>query len=145
MWSTPRASCPTTYPRSWEDTPFAGHPERYPGTDEGAGYPVLRYSEGLQMGYRWYQSRGIAPLFPFGHGLSYTTFALSDLALRPDRSDGTAPLTVELTVTNTGDRAGAEVAQVYLGMPASCAPAAQAPGRISEGPRWRRAPRSGSA
>ena len=113
----PSGKLPTTYPRSWEDTPFAGHPERYPGTDEGAGYPVLRYSEGLQMGYRWYQAQGIAPLFPFGHGLSYTTFALSELAVSPGRTDGTAPLTVELTVTNTGGMAGAEVAQVYLGLP----------------------------
>jgi beta-glucosidase len=113
----PSGKLPTTYPRAWEDTPFAGHPERYPGTDEGAGYPVLRYSEGLQVGYRWYQAQGIAPLFPFGHGLSYTTFALSDLAVSPDRTDGKAPLTVELTVANTGGVAGAEVAQVYLGLP----------------------------
>jgi beta-glucosidase len=114
----PSGKLPTTYPRSWADTPFGGHPERYPGVVEDAGYPVLRYSEGRQVGYRWYQSQGIAPLFPFGHGLSYTTFALSDLAVGPSRTDGTAPLTVELTVTNTGAVAGAEVAQVYLGFPA---------------------------
>jgi beta-glucosidase len=113
----PSGKLPTTYPRSEADTPFAGHPERYPGTDEGAGYPVLRYSEGLQIGYRWYQAQGIAPLFPFGHGLSYTAFELADLAVQPDRTDGTAPVTVELTVTNTGPVAGAEVAQVYLGLP----------------------------
>jgi beta-glucosidase len=113
----PSGKLPTTYPRSWKDTPFAGHPERYPGTDEGAGYPVLRYSEGLQMGYRWYQAQGIAPLFPFGHGLSYTTFALSELSVTPQRTDGTAPVTVQLTVENTGGVAGAEVAQVYLGLP----------------------------
>ncbi|CCH88469.1 beta-glucosidase [Modestobacter italicus] len=113
----PAGKLPTTYPRSWADTPFAGHPERYPGTDEGAGYPVLRYSEGRQMGYRWYQAQGITPLFPFGHGLSYTTFELSDLAVSPERTDGAAPLTVQLTVANTGDVAGAEVAQVYLELP----------------------------
>jgi beta-glucosidase len=78
---------------------------------------VLRYGEGLQVGYRWYQTQGIAPLFPFGHGLSYTTFALSELVVTPRRTDGTSPLTVELTVTNTGEVAGAEVAQVYLGLP----------------------------
>jgi beta-glucosidase len=113
----PSGKVPTTYPKAWEDTPVAGRPERYPGTDEGAGYPVIRYSEGLQMGYRWYQSQGIAPLFPFGYGLSYTTFELGELAVSPADSDGTAPLTVELTVTNTGEVAGAEVAQVYLGLP----------------------------
>jgi beta-glucosidase len=125
----PSGKLPTTYPRSWEDTPFAGHPERYPGTDEGAGYPVIRYSEGLQMGYRWYQAQDIAPLFPFGYGLSYTTFEVSDLTVSPARTDGTAqtdrtaqtdgmaPLTVEFTLANTGPVAGAEVAQVYLGFP----------------------------
>ncbi|WP_341358288.1 glycoside hydrolase family 3 C-terminal domain-containing protein [Georgenia sp. M64] len=115
----PSGKLPTTYPRDWADTPFAGHPERYPGTDESAGYPVIRYTEGLRMGYRWYQSEGVTPLFPFGHGLSYTTFELSDLAVSPTTDDGTSPLTVEVTVTNTGDVAGAEVAQVYLGLPAA--------------------------
>ncbi|WP_225754393.1 beta-glucosidase [Actinotalea sp. Marseille-Q4924] len=115
----PSGKLPTTYPRSWEDTPFAGHPERYPGTDEGAGYPVIRYSEGLRMGYRWYQSEGIAPLFPFGYGLSYTTFTVDDLAVGAAETDGTTPLSVEVTVTNTGQVAGAEVVQVYLGLPES--------------------------
>jgi beta-glucosidase len=113
----PSGKLPTTYPRSWEDTPFAGHPDRYPGTDEGAGSPVMRYTEGLRMGYRWYQSQGIAPLFPFGYGLSYTTFSLSGMTLSASEVDGVTPLTVEVTVTNTGEVAGAEVAQVYLGMP----------------------------
>lgn len=113
----PSGKLPTTYPRSWEDTPFAGHPERYPGTDEGAGYPVMRYSEGLRMGYRWYQSEGIASLFPFGYGLSYTTFDLADLAVSPVEASPTTPITVEVTVTNTGEVPGAEVVQVYLAMP----------------------------
>ena len=70
----PSGKLPTTYPRSEADLLTAGRPERYPGTDEGDGYPVIRYNEGLRMGYRWCQSEGIEPLFPFGHGLSYTTF-----------------------------------------------------------------------
>jgi beta-glucosidase len=115
--ANPSGKVPTTYPRSWEDTPFAGHPERYPGTDEGEGYPVLRYSEGLQIGYRWYQAQGIEPLFAFGHGLSYTTFDVADLAVSATRTDGTAPLSVEVWLTNTGDVAGAEVVQVYLELP----------------------------
>jgi beta-glucosidase len=69
------------------------------------------------MGYRWYQAQRIAPLFPFGHGLSYTTFALSDLAVTPAATDGSAPVTVEVTVANTGGVAGAEVVQVYVGLP----------------------------
>ncbi|MFC7279942.1 beta-glucosidase [Paractinoplanes rhizophilus] len=113
----PSGKLPTTYPKTQEDTLAARRPERYPGTDEGDGYPVIRYSEGLQMGYRWFQSQGIAPLFPFGHGLSYTTFGLSDISVDTGSHPGRSPITVRATVTNTGDAAGAEVAQVYLGLP----------------------------
>ena len=62
----PSGKVPTCYPRSEDDTPYAGHPERYPGTDEGDGYPVTRYFEGLEIGYRWFQAQGIQPLFGFG-------------------------------------------------------------------------------
>jgi beta-glucosidase len=114
----PSGKLPTTYPRSAQDIPTAARPERYPGTDEGDGYPVMRYSEGLRMGYRWYQSEGIEPLFAFGHGLSYTTFALAGVAVTTaDRPQGSA-LTVRARVTNTGTVAGAEVVQVYLELPA---------------------------
>ena len=74
----PSGKLPTTYPVSEDDTFYAGHAERYPGTDEGDGYPTMRYSEGLQVGYRWFQSQRIAPLFGFGFGLSYTTFESLD-------------------------------------------------------------------
>ncbi len=112
----PSGKVPTTYLRSEDDTFYAGRPERYPGTDEGDGYPVIRYSEGLQIGYRWYQAQGIEPLFGFGFGLSYTTFELSDVVV--DAPDGAhAPVTVTASVTNTGPVAGAEVVQVYLGIP----------------------------
>ncbi|HST64009.1 MAG TPA: glycoside hydrolase family 3 C-terminal domain-containing protein [Mycobacteriales bacterium] len=112
----PSGKVPTSYPRSEDDTLYAGNPERYPGTDEGAGYPVIRYSEGLQVGYRWFQAQGIAPLFGFGFGLSYTTFEIGEVSV--DAPDGaSAPVTVTATVTNTGPVAGAEVVQVYLGLP----------------------------
>ena len=112
----PSGKLPTTYPRSEDDTLYAGRPERYPGTDEGDGYPVIRYSEGLQVGYRWFQAQAIEPLFGFGFGLSYTTFDLTDVTVTaPDT--GLAPVTVTTTVTNTGPVAGAEVVQVYLGIP----------------------------
>ena len=71
------------------------------------------------MGYRGYDQFGIEPLFPFGHGLSYTSFAYGQLHVEPETSDGTRAVQVRFTVTNTGARAGAEVAQVYLGLPAS--------------------------
>jgi beta-glucosidase len=118
----PSGKLPTTYPRSADDTLVAGHPERYPGTDEGDGYPVIRYSEGLQMGYRWFQAQGIAPLFPFGYGLSYTTFDLADVSVDAGQRPGSSPVTVRATVTNTGAVAGAEVVQVYLAVPAAGQP-----------------------
>ena len=112
----PSGKLPTSYPGSEDDTFYAGRPERYPGTDEGAGYPVMRYSEGLEIGYRWFQAQGIEPLFGFGFGLSYTTFDIADVSV--DAPDGAnAPVTVTATVTNTGPVAGAEVVQVYLGVP----------------------------
>ena len=112
----PSGKVPTSYPRSEDDTLYAGHPERYPGTDEGDGYPVIRYSEGLQIGYRWFQAQGIEPLFGFGFGLSYTTFDITDVSVNaPDGAN--APITVTGTVRNTGPVAGAEVVQVYVGVP----------------------------
>lgn len=112
----PSGKVPTTYPRSAGDTLYAGKPERYPGTNEGAGYPVIRYSEGQEIGYRWFQAQGIEPLFGFGFGLSYTTFDLTDVSV--DAPDGAnVPVTVTASVTNTGPMAGAEVVQVYLGIP----------------------------
>jgi beta-glucosidase len=117
----PSGKVPTCYPRSEDDTLYAGHPERYPGTDEGDGYPVIRYSEGLEIGYRWFQAQGIQPLFGFGFGLSYTTFDLTDVLV--DAPGGVrAPVTVTTSVTNTGTVAGAEVVQVYLGIPAQGQP-----------------------
>ena len=117
----PSGKVPTSYPVAEEDTLYAGHPERYPGTDEGDGYPIIRYSEGLQMGYRWFQSQRIAPRFGFGFGLSYTTFDVTDVTV--DAPAGlAAPVTVAATVTNTGPVAGAEVVQVYLGVPADGQP-----------------------
>src|SRR3954447_10682654 len=112
----PSGKVPTSYPRSQDDTLYAGRPERYPGTDEGAGYPVIRYSEGLEIGYRWYQAQDIEPLFGFGFGLSYTTFEITDVSV--DAPDGAnAPVTVTASVANTGTVAGAEVVQVYLAVP----------------------------
>jgi beta-glucosidase len=113
----PSGKVPTTYPRSEADTLYAGKPERYPGVDEGDGYPVIRYSEGLEMGYRWFQAQAIKPLFGFGFGLSYTTFDIADVSVNAPEG-ANAPVTVTASVTNTGRMAGAEVVQVYLGVPA---------------------------
>lgn len=119
LWGVvnPSGKVPTTYARRREDLMEYGDPVRYPGTDEGEGWPNMRYTEGLRMGYRWYQAQGIEPLFPFGFGLSYTTFSVHDVAVGGTDQDGTQPVVVEASVTNTGSRAGAEVVQVYLAVP----------------------------
>ncbi|MFD6920505.1 beta-glucosidase [Streptomyces sp. NPDC059944] len=86
--------------------PVAGDPRRYPGVDGEE-----EYSEGIHAGYRWYDAEGVRPLFPFGHGLSYTSFTYDDVRVRQDRHG----LRVEFTVRNSGRRDGIEVAQVYVG------------------------------
>ncbi|WP_229924956.1 glycoside hydrolase family 3 C-terminal domain-containing protein [Streptomyces sulfonofaciens] len=108
----PSGKLPVTFPRSLADVP-AHTSAQWPGN----GRDAVRYSEGMQVGYRWYDARGIEPLFPFGHGLSYTTFGFSDL--RVGAVDGGGNATVTATVTNTGDVAGAEVVQLYAGAPAA--------------------------
>jgi len=110
---TPSGKLPVTFPRSDRDTPVSS-PEQYSRTAL-----VARFSEGLGVGYRGYDQLGIEPLFPFGYGLSYTSFAYSQLQVEPETTNGSGPIQVSFTVTNTGSRAGAELAQVYLGLPAS--------------------------
>lgn len=105
----PSGKLPLTFPRSVEDT-LAANPEQYPGNGV-----TVRYSEGLDVGYRAYQAHDVTPLFPFGYGLSYTSFQFSDLKLAMQPGRGHA--VVSFRVTNTGRRAGAEVAQLYLGFP----------------------------
>lgn len=119
LWGVvnPSGKVPTTYARRREDLMEFGDPVRYPGTDEGEGYPKMRYTEGRQIGYRWYQAQGIEPLFPFGFGLSYTTFSVHDVTVSGTQQDGTQPVVVTASVTNTGAVAGAEVVQVYLAVP----------------------------
>ncbi|MFC5730043.1 MULTISPECIES: beta-glucosidase family protein [Nocardioides] len=103
---------PVTFPQRLVDGPIRSV-EQYPGVKDADGVPHSTYSEGLLIGYRWYDDQGIEPLFPFGHGLSYTTFAYSGLEIRR-RATGA---TVRAQVTNTGSRTGAEVAQLYLAFP----------------------------
>ena len=110
----PSGKLPVTFDRSWEDNPCH---DTY-NTDYRSTYwkreknvPRVQYSEGVFMGYRGYDKAGKEPLFPFGHGLSYTSFAYSDLIVT--RVDGGCD--VAFTLRNTGKVAGAEVAQVYVG------------------------------
>ncbi|MFI1212916.1 beta-glucosidase [Streptomyces sp. NPDC020802] len=95
-----------SFPVDDDHHPVAGEPRRYPGVNG-----VEHYSEGIHVGYRWYDAKGVRPLFPFGYGLSYTSFAYGDL--RVERTgDG---LEVSFTVRNTGRRDGVDVPQVYVG------------------------------
>ena len=84
------------------------------------GRPIwVVYKEGIFTGYRYYDQSKVKPLFPFGFGLSYTTFAFSHLQVTPSVASPNEPITVSFDVKNTGQRAGAEVAQVYVGDPSA--------------------------
>jgi len=112
----PSGKLPITFPKSMTDTPIQSAAQ-WPGItqyNDSVG-PHSIYSEGLLVGYRWYDAKGIQPLFPFGYGLSYTSFGYSALSVTATSSGAT----VSFTVTNTGKRQGSEVAQVYVGAPAA--------------------------
>jgi len=98
----PSAKLPITFPKIENEVGFAQ--EQYPGKNG-----VSLYSEGLEVGYRWYAAHGVEPAFPFGHGLSYTNFEYNDLAVEG--------YTVSCQVKNAGLVDGAEVVQLYLGFP----------------------------
>ena len=107
----PGGHLPVTFPASLSQVP-ASTTAQFPGNGS-----TVQYSEGVDVGYRWYDAKDIAPLFPFGFGLSYTQFAFSHLSVSRPVTDGTQDVRVSATVTNTGHRAGSEVAQLYLGDP----------------------------
>jgi beta-glucosidase len=117
----PSGKLPVTFPRvgqgfmDWVKT----DPSVFPGVKNLVGQPEVEYKEGLNIGYRWYDAKGVTPAFPFGHGLSYTTFSISKLEVTPKKTDGSKPIKVQFFVENTGTRYGAEVPQVYLGLPTS--------------------------
>jgi beta-glucosidase len=108
----PQGKLPITFPKKDSDM-AAGTPAQYPGVNG-----VATYSEGLNVGYRHFDANEVEPLFPFGHGLSYTTFKLRRMLATPG-FNGHAFVTAE--VTNTGTRAGTEVIQVYVGKPSTAA------------------------
>ncbi|WP_077247656.1 beta-glucosidase [Bacillus sp. FJAT-27225] len=108
------------YPGTRQDTGKIGGPGPY---GDGSDQLIAKYTEGLEMGYRWYEANNVKPLFPFGYGLSYTTFEYDDLKVKKVRGEGNGKkdalsgLEVSFTITNTGDVAGKEAAQVYLTLP----------------------------
>jgi beta-glucosidase len=120
--ASPGGRLPITFPRSENQLPTAGSTAKWPGDQNNIGY-----TEGLLMGYRWYDARRITPLFPFGYGLTYGgRFKYSKLTISPARfsqppspSEGPSVLRVSFTLTNLGTGAATEVPQVYLGFPSA--------------------------
>ncbi len=96
----PSGHLPVTFPKSLDQLAKPGEPNK--------GDTV--YTEGATVGYKWFDAKGLEPAFPFGHGLSYTSFTMDNLTAKADKGS----ITVAFTVTNIGKRDGAEVAQVYV-------------------------------
>jgi beta-glucosidase len=118
--ANPAGRLPVTWPVKLEDM-VANDPAKPERTSAGVNGKTT-YSEGIFMGYRWFDQQGKQPLFPFGHGLSYTTFQYSGIKVARAKDGG---LDVSFSVKNTGKAAGDEVAQVYLGAPKSAPGGAQ--------------------
>jgi beta-glucosidase len=117
--TNPSGHLPVTFPQNLSQVP-ASTPAQFPGVNG-----QVLYSEGIDVGYRWYDAQHLTPLFPFGYGLSYTSFAFGDLRIAQSRS----VVRVTARLTNTGRVTGSEVAQLYLGDP----PAAGEPPRQLKG------------
>jgi beta-glucosidase len=114
----PAGRLPTTLPVALEHNPSYGN---FPGEADH-----VRYGEGVLIGYRWYEARRLPVRFPFGHGGSFTTWALGDATLSSPTFTPGGTVTVRVPVTNTGRRRGAEVVQCYVAPP---------PGRVTRAPR----------
>jgi beta-glucosidase len=113
---SPSGKLPVSFERSWEDNP--AHDNYYPKSADRK----IEYKEGVFLGYRYFDKAAAKPQFPFGYGLSYTTFAYKNLSITPAPATGEQGIKVEFDVTNTGQRAGAEVAEVYVGEPHATVP-----------------------
>jgi beta-glucosidase len=107
----PGGRLPQSFPVRWADNPTHSQDrEVYPGLDER-----VRYEEGVFIGYRHYDKVGVAPLFPFGFGLSYTQFELSEFVVDTSGFEAEGRVAVRIKVTNAGARAGSTVVQLYVG------------------------------
>ena len=109
--ATPTGRLPITIPANHRQGPLTSE-ARYPGVDG-----KVFYDEGLLVGYRWYQAKNQTPTYPFGFGLSYTTFKLNKLRVTPRVAKAGKRVKVRVRLKNTGKRLGAEVVQVYVGYP----------------------------
>lgn len=118
----PSGKLPITIEKRFAESPGASYipagEQLYAGweQDNNMAHPIydIHYKEGVFVGYRWYEEKGIQPLYAFGHGLSYTSFEYRNLKVSPDAIRVEGRVTVEFNVTNTGPVAGAEVAELYV-------------------------------
>jgi beta-glucosidase len=117
LWgvANPSGKLPVTFPQVGQGFMDSITPFQYPGVTIN-GSPAVTYTEALNIGYRWYDAMGKSPAFPFGYGLSYTTFTITNPTVSSG-SNGT--YTVSAVVKNTGALAGAEVSQIYISLPSS--------------------------
>ena len=107
----PSGKLPVTFAKTLEDYPYYGYGKKaYPGVNK-----QVYYSEGIYIGYRHFDTRKVEPQFPFGYGLSYTTFKYGEPALTSAHITNDVPITVSVPVTNTGKVAGKEIVQLYIG------------------------------
>ena len=104
--ANPSGKLPVSFVKEWKDSPAYGH---YPGENL-----QVEYAEGIYVGYRYFDTKKVEPLFPFGYGLSYTKFDYSDFKISPTQTSTGKPVEVSLRVRNTGSRAGAEVVELYV-------------------------------
>ena len=114
----PSGKLPMTFPVKLSDSPAHanGDANQYPGVERNDGSRRLdeKYTEGIYVGYRWFDTKNIAPLFAFGHGLSYTTFKYGKVTADKTSMTADGEITLSVDVTNTGSRKGAEVVQLYI-------------------------------
>ncbi len=108
----PSAKLPISLERNLQDNPVFSY---FPQFDNEGTLVSTSYAGDLLLGYRGYEKKGTKPLYPFGYGLSYTQFRYSNIQVNPAVAFGNSPIRVSFNVTNTGQRAGAEVAQLYVG------------------------------
>ncbi|MHA1110071.1 MAG: glycoside hydrolase family 3 C-terminal domain-containing protein [Promethearchaeota archaeon] len=108
---SPSGKLPVTYPKKLEDHPAHKSEKLFPGDLEEL---KIYYDDGIYVGYRYFDKENVEPQFPFGYGLSYTTFELSNLKVSTPKIEKSGKFTVTVDVKNTGTRDGAEVVQVYL-------------------------------
>ncbi len=106
--TNPSGKLPITFPKKLSDSPGHTSKRTYPGNEK------VFYEEGIFVGYRHFDTKNIKPIFPFGHGLSYTNFKYENLEINKDKVSGEEVFNITIEITNSGNHVGAEVVQLYI-------------------------------